>query len=293
MVCDSHIHFIPKELSSLSAFYKGIWSDKEKLYEYLSLNQIKKSLLVSPSFDINIDTKWLFYTYNKSIIKIAEENNNIIPAGILNLEDIENLKEQLRELKNMGFKVVNLFSSYKGKFIIKDIIKYFEDFQNFGFFVFFHPQTNNPIGFERINDPLLMPVLEYTFDLSMCLGILLMEEVFDKFNIKFIFSSLGGVIPFLKDRFDRVYIMLRAKNMVKELKDLPSNIFKKIYVDTSGSNVDNIKIALDTFGENNVLWGSDYPANTNIKNNIDSLNKLGSPLKEKIIKNNFLSLFNE
>ena len=293
MVCDSHIHFIPKELSSLSAFYKGIWSDKEKLYEYLSLNQIKKSLLVSPSFDINIDTKWLFYTYNKSIIKIAEENNNIIPAGILNLEDIENLKEQLRELKNMGFKVVNLFSSYKGKFIIKDIIKYFEDFQNFGFFIFFHPQTNNPIGFERINDPLLMPVLEYTFDLSMCLGILLMEEVFDKFNIKFIFSSLGGVIPFLKDRFDRVYIMLRAKNMVKELKDLPSNIFKKIYVDTSGSNVDNIKIALDTFGENNVLWGSDYPANTNIKNNIDSLNKLGSPLKEKIIKNNFLSLFNE
>jgi len=293
MVCDSHIHFIPKELSSLSAFYKGIWSDKEKLYEYLSLNQIKKSLLVSPSFDINIDAKWLFYTYNKSIIKIAEENKNIIPAGILNLEDIENLKEQLRELKNMGFKVVNLFSSYKGKFIIKDIIKYFEDFQNFGFFIFFHPQTNNPIGFERINDPLLMPVLEYTFDLSMCLGILLMEEVFDKFNIKFIFSSLGGVIPFLKDRFDRVYIMLRAKNMVKELKDLPSNIFKKIYVDTSGSNVDNIKIALDTFGENNVLWGSDYPANTNIKNNIDSLNKLGSPLKEKIIKNNFLSLFNE
>ena len=38
----------------------------------------------------------------------------------------------------------------------------------------------NPIGIERVHDPLLSPVLEYVFDVSMCIGKMMMSGVFDQ-----------------------------------------------------------------------------------------------------------------
>ena len=40
-----------------------------------------------------------------------------------------------------------------------------------------HPQIINPIGEERVRDPLLTPVLEYVFDVSMCIGKMMMNEI--------------------------------------------------------------------------------------------------------------------
>jgi predicted TIM-barrel fold metal-dependent hydrolase len=136
-----------------------------------------------------------------------------------------------------------------------------------------------------------MPVLEYSFDSSMFLGILMMEGILEKFNINFIFSSLGGVTPFLKDRFDRVYMMLKTRDMVKDLGRSPSEILKRVYVDTSGSSLANIKLAIDLFGEDKILWGSDYPVPPNIKDNITQLDALGKDTAEKIVSGNFHSLF--
>jgi predicted TIM-barrel fold metal-dependent hydrolase len=156
--------------------------------------------------------------------------------------------------------------------------------------VFVHPQTINPIGFERVKDPLLMPVLEYSFDSSIFLGSLMMEGILEKFNVNFIFSSLGGVTPFLKDRFDRVYAMLRARELVKDLGKLPSEILKKVYVDTSGASLANIKLAIDLFGEDKILWGSDYPVAPHVDDNIAMINALGKETADKIISGNFCRL---
>ncbi|MCM8819553.1 MAG: amidohydrolase, partial [Candidatus Omnitrophica bacterium] len=106
-----------------------------------------------------------------------------------------------------------------------------------------------------------------------------------------IFSSLGGVVPFLKDRFDRVYTMLRSRNMVKDLGKLPSQILNKVYVDTSGASLNNIRLAIELFGEDKILWGSDYPVNSDIEKNLKMLDNLGVKLKEKITYKNFATLF--
>jgi predicted TIM-barrel fold metal-dependent hydrolase len=143
-----------------------------------------------------------------------------------------------------------------------------------------------------VADPLLMPVLEYSFDLSMFMSLLMTEEVLQRFRVDFIFSSLGGVIPFLKSRFDRVYKMLRTRQIVKDLGDNPSKILKQVYVDTSGSEIENIKIALDFFSSDRLLWGSDYPVNSPVAKNLEELNDLGTEVKDKITTKNFSNLFN-
>lgn len=295
MICDTHIHFIPYDLSVHTTFYKGIWAEKDKLYEFLDKNNINKALLVYPSTDAQVKLGGcarVCELYNKAAEETLKENPKIIASAIVDIDNLGNAHQQLKELKEKGFKAISLATSYDGKFIIDKFHPLFEAVQKYNFAIFVHPQTINPIGFERVKDPLLMPVLEYSFDNSMFLGLLMMEGILEKFNINFIFSSLGGVAPFLKDRFDRVYQMLRNRQLVKDLGKPPSQILNKVYVDTSGSSLQNIKLAIELFGEDKILWGSDYPVNSNIEENLKMLEALGSELKEKVTHKNFIKLFN-
>ncbi|MCM8773620.1 MAG: amidohydrolase [Candidatus Omnitrophica bacterium] len=294
MICDAHLHFIPRLIASYSSFYKGIWTDKDKLFKFIQDNNITQALLVYPSTDAHINlggyTK-LYQWYNSEIIKVVKENSKIIGSAIVDIDNLDKIKLQIKELYQKGFRVVNLASSYEGKFIVDKLSPLFECVEKYNMIIFVHPQTINPIGFERVRDPLLMPVLEYSFDISMFMGLLLMGGILKRFHIKFIFSSLGGVVPFLKDRFDRVYKMLLKRKLVKDIGDLPSEIFKKIYVETSGSSLANIKLAMELFGEDKVLFGSDYPANTEFKESRSILDKLDKETKEKILYKNFFKLF--
>jgi len=296
MICDAHIHFIPKELSAYTAFYKGVWTDKDKLLDFLDKNNTERALLVYPSTDAHLKLEVFSRVceiYNKDLEEIIKENPKIIGAGIIDIDNLENIPYQVESLKNRGFGAISISSSHNGKFLVKELTPLFKAAQNHNLPIFVHPQTINPIGYERIKDPLLMPVLEYSFDSSMFMGLLMIEGILDKFSVKFIFSSLGGVVPFLRDRFDRVYEMLRKREIVKDLGANPSQILKKIYVDTSGASLANIQLAIEMFGKNHILWGSDYPVNPPVDENIKLLDDLGLKTKELITYKNFLELFKE
>ncbi len=294
MICDAHVHFIPEELSAQTAFYKGIWANKDKLYEFLDRNGIDKAFLVYPSTDAYLKLGGFrreSEIYNNSVGKMLGENQKIIASCLIDVENLKNISSELAELKNKGFKAISLASSYKGRFIVDKLFPLFEAAQEHNLPIFVHSQTINPIGYERIKDPLLMPVLEYSLDISIFLGLLMTQGVLEKFKVKFILASLGGVVPFLKERFDRVYTMLRKREMVKDLGKLPSEILSKVYVDTSGATSGNIKLALDLFGEGHILWGSDYPVNVNVSDNLKMLDEFGSKVKEKITRKNLSTLF--
>jgi predicted TIM-barrel fold metal-dependent hydrolase len=292
MLCDSHIHYIAQEIAEHTSFYRGAWTDKQKLLEFLDTNKIDKALLVYPATDAHLKLGWakLCQAYNNSLATLIEEEQRILGCGIVDLE--ANVSAQVRHLKEEGFRGISITSSQDGKFIVDKLQPLFEVAAKYNLAIFVHPQTINPIGFERVQDPLLMPVLEYSFDNSMFMGLLMMEDILEKFNLNFIFSSLGGVMPFLKDRFDRVYTMLRSREMVKDLGKPPSEILKKVYVDTSGASLRNIRLAIDLFGEDKVLWGSDYPVNASVAENLKMFDGLINEVKEKIIYSNFSKLFN-
>jgi len=294
MICDTHTHFIPEELSEHIAFYKGIWANKDKLYEFLDSSNIDKALLVYPSTDAHLKLggfKRVSEIYNRALEKVLKENSKIIAACLVDIENLSNISLEIAELKNRGFRAINLASSYSGKFIVDKLFPLFEAAEKHNLPIFVHSQTINPIGYSRVKDPLLMPVLEYSLDISIFLGLLMMQGALDKFKVKFILASLGGVVSFLKDRFDRVYAMLRKREMVKDLGRLPSQILKEVYVDTSGASFSNIQLALDLFGQDHILWGSDYPVNLDVDDSLRTLDEFGFKIKEKITYKNLLKLF--
>lgn len=294
MLCDAHVHYIPQELSVHTSFYKGVWADRDKLYDFLQRPAIEKALLVYPSTDAAVKLGSFAKTcalYNAAIEEVFSGNPKIIAAALVDVEDLDNIAVKVKEFKERGFGALNLASSHRGAFMASGLRPLFAAAQECDLPIFVHAQTINPLGFDRVKDPLLMPVLEYSFDVSMFLGLLLMEGVLTEFKVRFIFSSLGGVAPFLKERFDRVYMMLRGRGLVKDLGGLPSGLFKNVYVDTSGAPVKNIQLAIDLFGEDKILWGSDYPVSGDEEKNLAMLDGLGKEVKEKIICKNFLSLF--
>ncbi|MFC1514818.1 amidohydrolase family protein, partial [Candidatus Omnitrophota bacterium] len=282
-----------EELSVHTSFYKGIWTDKTALFEHLDSHSIEKALLVYPSTDAHLQLeshKEVCRIYNAAAAKMMQEYSAIAAAGIIDLSRADTIFTQVEELKKRGFRAISLASSYAGTFIIEKVKTLLVSAEEHDLLIFVHPQTINPIGFSRVKDPLLAPVLEYSFDISMFLGLLMMEGLIEKHGVTFIFSSLGGVVPFLKDRFDRVYAMLRKRQLVKDLGAPPSQILKNVYVDTSGSSLKNVELAIDLFGEDKIVWGSDYPVNMDVKENLQMFDSLAPDLREKIIHKNFASL---
>jgi len=291
MLHDSHIHFIPPEIAEHTSFYQGVWMDKKRLQEFLDTSGIQKALLVYPATDAHLKLGWpkLCELYNASLEALIEDDPRFLACGILDMDG--NITTQTRHLREEGFRGISIASSQDGNFIIEKLKPLFDAAEKNNLAIFVHPQTINPIGFERMKDPLLMPVLEYSFDSAMFLGLLMMEGILEKYNISFVFSSLGGVAPFLKDRFDRVYTMLRKRDMVKDLGKLPSQILNKVYADASGASLQNIRLAIEMFGEDKIFWGSDYPANMNIQESIQAISTLDSGIAEKILHKNFSGLF--
>lgn len=295
MICDFHAHFVPQSIAQHTAFFKGVWSNRDALRAFLDKHDIQYAHLVYPSTDahLKLGGEALANAYNKEIAQLSKENpDRFICSAIVPLETVD-IKEQLCRIQDDGFKSLSLASSYNGSFPIAQFKAIFSYLNEMNLVVFIHPQIINPIGFERVKDPLLMPVLEYSFDISMCLGLFMMEGIFSEFkNVKIVFSSLGGVVPFLRDRFDGVYAMLRTRNMVKELEKTPSQILRNAYVDLSGiKSSEAIAMAIDFFGEDHLLFASDYPANQDVESTFRALSVFDEKIREKIVQKNFLKLF--
>ena len=295
-IIDFHSHYIPSEIAKYTSFYKVGWSDLDKQLKAMDENGIEKTLLLYPTSDAQDNMPrgdpQLVNIYNDKIIEITKKYpDRFIGAGILPILIPEgNIIRILKKLQDAGINCLSMASSYYGRFLEYEAFDYILSFLNDNeFIIHVHSQTSDPIGEDRVKDPLLSPVLEYVFDVSMCIGRLMMEGTFDKYDkIKWIFAHYGGVLPFVKDRFDSIYSMLRSRNFVKDLGQLPTEFFNKLYFDTSGSqSIANLLCALEMVSPEQILFGSDYPANKNIKESINAVND--APIdesKKKIILSN-------
>ncbi|HOW36176.1 MAG TPA: amidohydrolase family protein [Candidatus Omnitrophota bacterium] len=299
-IFDSHSHYIPPEVAKNTAFFKVFWSDAEAQLKSMDAHGIEKALLLYPSTDAHLNMGgWgnVCRIYNEGVAAVVKKHKDrFVGAGIVPVDNAQALKEELKRIEGLGLKAISIASSYEGKYLDGEIFFPAWEFageKNFPIHV--HPQIINPIGEDRVRDPLLSPVLEYVFDVSMCIGKMMMEGTFLKFpKVKFIFAHYGGVLPFVKERFDNTYQMLLKRNFVKDLSKLPSEYFKNLYFDVSGSKSPAaLACALELADAGHVLWGSDYPANQNIGESIGVLvvSPLTAEQKNLIFCENFQRIF--
>lgn len=270
-IIDVHSHYMPPEVAQHTAFFKVNWSDLDRQLHTMDEYGIEKAVLLYPTSDAHLNMggwKNVCRIYNEAIADVVKKHpSRFIGAGILPPEHPSDLRDELNRLADLNLKMISMASSYDGQYLDAEIfLPVYEFAKKHGIPVHVHPQIMNPVGEERIHDPLLSPVLGYVFDVSVCLGKLMMSGILSKYHkAKFIFAHYGGVLPIVKERFDNTYQMLRKRNFVKDLGQLPTEYFKNLYFDTSGSkSTAALLCALEVADASHVLFGSDFPANQNL-----------------------------
>ena len=299
-IIDAHSHYMPPEVAQNTAFFKVNWSNIDNQLKTMDQLGIEKAVLLYPTSDAHLNMGgWsnLCRIYNDEISRVARKHGDrFIGAGILPVDSPDDLMSELKRLHELGLKVISLASSCDKKYLDDESFDgVFEFASRYNMPIHVHPQIMNPIGEERLKDPLLTPVLEYVFDVSVCIGKMMMGGVFAKYRgVKFIFAHYGGVIPIVKERFDNTYQMLRKRNFVKDLNKLPSEYFKDLYFDVSGSkSMGALLLALEVVDPSHILFGSDFPANQSMAETISVIKD--SPLEQRqklsIFSDNAASIF--
>ncbi len=301
MIIDSHSHWLPDEIISNAHFFSRVWGDIESQIKMMEENGIDKAVISYPTSDAHLKLGSISHAariYNDNVGKLLKRYpDKFIGAAVLPVDNsVDILDELKRAVEELGFKAISLASSYNGIYLDDKIfLPVFEKAQSQNIPLFVHAQIVNPIGYERVQDPLLTPVIEYIFDTTISIGRLLMADILKDYpQLKFIFANFGGAISFLADRFDSTYSMLRDINFVKDLKASPTKYLKNVYVDTGGDKSKiNFQLALEFFGAGHLLWGSDWPAKKDIIGSINAVKGLdiAKEDKTKILGSNLERIF--
>ena len=110
---------------------------------------------------------------------------------------------------------------------------------------------------------------------------LLFAGVFDKYpKLKLIIGHMGEMLPMMMARSERAF---KPGNGGANQRTLTDTMHQQLYITTSGFFTQPpLKIALDTFGVDNILFSIDYPFSTN-EMGIEFLNAIDLP-DEQIAK---------
>jgi predicted TIM-barrel fold metal-dependent hydrolase len=110
---------------------------------------------------------------------------------------------------------------------------------------------------------------------------LLAGGIFDQYpKLKIIIGHMGEMLPMMMARSERAF---KPGNGGANQRTLTDTFKQQLYITTSGFFTQApFKLAMDTFGEDNILFSVDYPFSTN-EMGIDFLNQIDLP-EEKIRK---------
>lgn len=127
-------------------------------------------------------------------------------------------------------------------------------------------------------------VFSWEYELSQAMLDLVQANIFEKYpNLKILIHHAGAMVPFFSGRIKYI------------LGDQANEDFKKFYVDTAIlGNTPALQLAIDYYGINHVLFGTDAPfaimpsgPEDVVKDAIDNL-KISDEDKEKIYYKNYL-----
>jgi predicted TIM-barrel fold metal-dependent hydrolase len=300
MIFDSHFHLLPDEVIRHASFYNGSWGGMDGHLRAMDEAGVSRALISYPTTDFHIKAALsetdAARVYNGAVKGIADASAGLISwLGSVPLTETSEMAALGEEVLAQGAAGFTMPTNGGGIYPDDErFLPFFERVEGWGAPVFFHPTTLTPFGSGDLRHPLITPVFQYAFDTTICLARVIDSGLLIKFpRLKLVFASFAGVMPFLAGRYERTYRMLLGRGIVKDMGEEPGETLKRIYVDTSGTaDVKMLELAVEVFGEDRVLWGSDFPANREIKASIDAVDALTlpPPSKQKVLSENLVNL---
>ncbi|MGP0090511.1 MAG: amidohydrolase family protein [Xanthobacteraceae bacterium] len=215
---------------------------------------------------------------------IARMPGRFVTLASISPFEPQGLKEAERAINELAFRGLCIDTNWGGRFYdTEDVYPFFEFAEANGHAIWVHP-AQLPYGFEIMKKWRLEEVVGRPCDTGMSVARMIYSGLLDRFpKTKIVLAHMGGTTVSLLGRLDFGYRLgyaglppeMHARNALR-----PSEYMRRnFYVDTMGFNLPMLKAALDVFGADRLLFGSDYgPVPISPKEHIDIVNQL--PLNE-------------
>jgi predicted TIM-barrel fold metal-dependent hydrolase len=231
---------------------------------------------------------------------VALAPHNCWALGTLNPLDRSLIAEGERCLGPLGFKGIHIYSSWHGKFIdTEESYPFWEWAEDRQVPIFIHP-PRVPIGHEHQMDQYkLDELVGRPFDTAMALARMILSGLFDRHpRLKILVAHMGGGLLPVMGRLNfgwRLGCEGMPERAVIRCKRLPSDYLAHLHVDTMGIWAPHLREAVEVFGPDRVMFGTDYgPVPIDPKEHVDIVAELNlAPAdKEKIFWRNADAFFN-
>jgi predicted TIM-barrel fold metal-dependent hydrolase len=148
-----------------------------------------------------------------------------------------------------------------------------EELSRRGTTVFCHPTV--ACCTDGLREYAMSLAMGFMADTMYAVGRLAYAGTFDRFpGIRWIFTHLGGTIPFVLPRYDNYY--RQFPECREHISRPPSEIMGEQYYDTVTMHPPALRCAVDTLGAERLVFGSDYPhVPGGIDRFVDVLNAVG------------------
>ena len=200
---------------------------------------------------------WVAYA-NNGLLRIADRYaDRLTPLPYLPLQAPDIALEVVREWVERGHFRFSAPSGGNGDLVLSD--KAYEPIwralNDAGAFVFFHP---GECADGRLSAFYLSNLLGNPYETAVAIGHLAFGGVFERFDrIRFCFAHGGGALPMLAGRFERGFETARPGIDTK--LQSPKQVLRNVCVDCITHDVGSLTLAEQTFGAENILFGSDWP----------------------------------
>jgi len=124
--------------------------------------------------------------------------------------------------------------------------------------VLVHPTAPPGVAQMGMHEFQLTAPIGFTFDTTLAVGRCIYDGFLDRHpNLKLIAAHGGGALPYLIGRLDICWRNIPAAGA--KTKRPPSEYLRQVYADSVVFTQGALNLCVDAFGEDNVLYGSDYP----------------------------------
>ena len=200
------------------------------------------------------------------------------------------IKEMQRCVNELDIRMIEIFSNVAGEPLDSErFLSFYKEAARLKVLILIHP--GRPVMMEHLGEYGLAGAVGYLFDTTLAILRMVYSGLFDKLpDLRVIIPHTGSTIPYLIGRIDHQYQLLSADQ--RDLKHLPSQYLKMIYVDTAQSFYRAAtECAFNFVPHDKILFGSDYPF-VDLKRSVEIVKSLGlsGEEEEKVFCENARSL---
>lgn len=199
----------------------------------------------------------------------------------LPLLDVGDAIEELeRSIDELGMAGTMILTNVDGELLDSPRLEpFWERAHQLRALVYVHPTL--PAVTSGMEDYGLAIGLGFFAETNLALARLTFGGVFERYpGIRWVFSHLGGTVPFLLPRLDNYYHQFPECR--EHISRPPSAYLAELFYDTASTHVPALRCTCETFGSSQLLFGSDYPhIPGGTKPYLDALEQLELPPDER------------